>query len=673
MQQLHPIRKTLSHFFPRRSASLSIEPEDLSLEQKKELVDVLLAQGGIALLNNEFSAACSYFWSAAHLAPNDPKVWIMAGLAFFDHGRCLKRQKSVLLASRHFKQATTLSSEIPEIWALWGSSLLELGISSNEHHYLLEAKEKFQKAFADGLTGSAFSWEYGLLWIELSKYSGEALDIRLAIQAFRNCSITSHKFFYDFGYAYLQMGLLTNDARHYQQAIDSLQKALLLYPDYIDAQASLAEAYSQLYLNTADERIALKGLDCYAWLVDKSPKDAEAWLGWAQLLGESGRLNRDPKKLQQAIEKCAEGSRLDPENPLLIAQWVEALSLLGALTNRLDLLIEGEQKILDATDRFPNDPDLWHSYGICLISFGHYYSDPDYYDLAIEKLQIGISIDRTHAELWHALGLAHMHYAHLMEDPELVERSTRFYSFALDLKPACPALLFDAANAWLLSCDLHDDFKDLQYAIELYELLLQHQKDALLNHPEWLFQYATALEWLSDFTADEEQLVRAIDLFLHVLLIDPESPNIHFRIATCFVRLGENSCETEYFLRAEHHFRFAARQDDEDSNVWLEWGMGCISLAYHSIDPAVQQQAYHDAEQKILRAGQLGNLLAYYNLACLYSLRGQCEMAMDLLRKAQKASALPDIDELIENEWLENLQRTEMFAQFLSSLETKGL
>lgn len=162
-------------------------------------------------------------------------------------------------------------------------------------------------------------------------------------------------------------------------------------------------------------------------------------------------------------------------------------------------------------------------------------------------------------------------------------------------------------------------------------------------------------------------------LFLHVLLIDPETANIHFRIATCFVHLGESSCESEYFLRADHHFRLAVRQDEEDANVWIEWGLGSLSLGYYSLDPTLKQQAYADAEQRIIRAGQLGNLSAYYNLACLYSLLEQYEKAMDLLRKAQKAMALPSVDELIDNEWLENLRLTEMFAQFVSSLETKGL
>src|SRR5207253_8983299 len=137
------------------------------------------------------------------------------------------------------------------------------------------------------------------------------------------------------------------------------------------------------------------------------------------------------KKLRLSIEKAARGSSLDSSNPLALYQWVESLSHLGALTGRLDLLIEAENKILRAQDKFSDDPDLWHAYGICLIAFGQYYSDPDYYEFAIEKLQYGLSLDRTNAELWHALALTHGYVANLTDDLDMIERSTRFFTRAL--------------------------------------------------------------------------------------------------------------------------------------------------------------------------------------------------------------------------------------------------
>ena len=117
-----------------------------------------------------------------------------------------------------------------------------------------------------------------------------------------------------------------------------------------------------------------------------------------------------------------------------------------------------------------------------------------------------------------------------------------------------------------------------------------------------------------------------------------------------------------------NYFRMAARQDKEDDAIFLEWGLACIHLAHHTLH--ADEQHYADAEQKLIRAGQLGNLNAYYNLACLYSILGRYDEAMQLVRKAEKASALPPIEELLEDEWLDNLRQTKDFTEFLASIES---
>lgn len=678
---MHPLRRMVLRLFPRK-AGLESYPqnwEHLTASQKKELSSRSLSAGEIALFNDDLNAL-PHFEAAATLASDNPEVWYREGTAFYEYGIGEGKEKALLLASRYFKLAAQLAPERPEIWSAWGSTLLQLGKSYSEHHYYLEAKEKLQKAVELGkeLPKQALAvlhWNYGLVWTELAQHSGEAIDVQLAIQAFRTSMDCEEnpppEFLNDSGNAYLQMGLLVNDSRLFLQAVELLNRATAQNPLYMEAWASLANVYAQLYINTMDEKYSAKACACYERLSSEEPYDADHWLGWSQILGESGRLNRDAKKIRLSIEKAIRGYTLDTDHAPLLYQWVEALSHLGSLTGRLDLLIEAENKILSAHDKFGDDPDLWHAYGICLIAFGQYYSDPDYYEFAIEKLQYGLSLDRTNAEIWHALALAHAHIANLTDDLDMIERSTRFYSRALDLKPFCPALMFDAANAWLLSCDLRDNPKDLDQAVHLYETLLQTQKDALLNHPEWLFQYTTALEWLGEYNADETYFARAADLYMHVLLIDPETPKIHFRIAMCFVKLAEYSLEGEFYRRALHYFSFAIRQDEEDDAAWLEWGLASIHLAHHSIDAEAIFQCYADAEQKLIRAGQFGNLSAFYNLASLYSILGRYDEAMDLIYKAESASVLPSIEEMFEDEWLDNLRNTEMFTQFLSNLETR--
>lgn len=660
---MQPVRDLFARFFSKK-----VVPghEGRSPEER-------LALGELALLQGHVEEAIAHFEAA-------PSLPYRQGVALLEFSLEEPHERGLHAAARAFRLSINTQPNLFEAWFAWGVTLYHLGRHHGEHHYYLDAKEKFETATlllgerSRELT-ALFYWKLGILWCDLALQSGEAVDVRVALDHL-NCSLESQKepscrFLVDQGNAFLHLGLLTNDERLYQQSIDALRKATEKDPLHAPAWAALAGTYSQLYISTMDERFASLANETFARLSKLAPRNGDAWIAWAQLLGESGRLNRDPKKLKSAVERAAYAHTLDAKNPLPIAQWVESLSFLGATTSRLDLLIEAEDKIKRALEHFDPDPELSYAYGLCLHAFGDYYSDPDYYDLAIEKLQESVSLDRSYAEGWHALGNAHYALGRIIQDPEILGRAIRFHNRAIDLKPSCPALLFDAANALLVQSELLDNPEPLEQALRLYESLLKNQKEAVLHHPEWLYHYAVALDSLAERTGDENHLIRAIDLLLHVLLINPDYPHIHLRVAAAFVRLGEVSGEAEYYARAHHYFQFAARSDEEEESVWLEWGLALINLAHYTPDPELMNQYYFEAEAKILRAGQLGHPLAHYQLACLYSILGRYAESIDLIRTAQKQGTLPPLEELLEDLWLENLRGTEVFSQFLSSLEAK--
>ena len=680
--QAHPVKRIFARFFPRKYTSQSQDSKQWDLlteDQRKELAINYLSRGELILLQGNLNAL-SLFEAASQLDAENPQIWYRQGLSFFEYGSEDGNEKSLLLASKHFKYATQIDPTFFEAWVAWGNTLLQLGRFHAEHHFHLEAQEKYQRALelSSGQSGEILAevyWDNGIAWSEIAQQSGEALDVRRAIDSLQTSlklqAKPSPEFYNDFGKAYLEMGLLVNDTRNFFQAIHHLLSSVEISPGYFDGWVSLAECYSQLYVNTMDERMIGKASHAFQTAVKISPNEAEVWLSWSQILAESGKLNGDVKLLRQSIEKAARAATLDPKEPLITAQWVESLSMLGAATGRLDLLIEAEQKIIKATEAYPDDPDLWHAYGICLIAFGRYYEDPDYYEMAIDKLQYGLSIDRTTAEHWHTLGLVHKIYADVIHCEELLERANRFFSRAMDLKPSCPSILFDSACALLHFSEAVDDLPSLQKAIAYFETILQNHKAVALHHPEWLFEYASALEWLSEFSAEETHLNRAVEIFSHVLLIDPDYPRIHHRIARCYMEIGHHTAEADFYKRAISFYRLALRQDEESDQVWLDWGICLIHLAEQTLDVDFMNQLYWDAEQKISRAGQLGNPCAYYNLACLYSILERTDEAMELIRKSLAARALPPIEEILEDEWLDNLRDTPSFAQFLNALEAK--
>ncbi len=677
----NPIRKIFSRFFPRKYMGRESDPQEwnvLNETQKKELAFYKLSQGEFALLQGNL-AALPLFEEAAQLEPKNPQIWYRQGLAFFEYGSEEGKEKALLLASKHFKFATQLDPLFFEAYIAWGNTFLQLGICHEEHHYLIDAREKYQKALTLASNQSQdilaeLYWDYGNVWMEIAAHSGEACDVRSAIDALQTSyqmqKKQSPEFLHDCGKAHLEMGLLVNDSSLLTQAVQYFLQSVQINPNYDEGWISLGEVYSQLYINTMDDRYAAKASQCYGQAVKLSAQDADTWIHWAQILGEVGRINQDIRSLRQSIENCARAFLLDAKNPLIIAQWVESLSYLGLASNRLDLLIEAENKIIKATDQ-EDDPDLWHAYGVCLMCLGKYYEDGEFYDMAIEKLQYALSIDRTIAEHWHTLARVHKYYADLTDHDDLLERANRFFARAIDLKPSCPSIVFDAACSLLRFSELTRDLGSLELAIQHFEMLLTAHKEVIIHHPEWLYFYAISLEWLAEFNLEEAPLFRSLEVYSQVLLIDPDYPGIHLSIALQNMHLGIILSDAEFFKRALHFFRLAARQEEDDDQIWLEWGICLIHLAQSTLGLDVSEQLYADAEQKILLAGRLGNLSAYYTLACLYSLLGRTDESMQLIRQSLSLKSLPPIEEILEDEWLEAVRATESFGLFINELEAK--
>jgi len=685
MHQVHFIQKLYNKFFPQSFArglkltNISNELENLPIDEKKKLANNLLNQAEQLLLKEDLEAI-KLFNEAAQLDPSNPLIWYRQGLAFFEYGCQANKEKALLLASKNFKIAVSLDSEIFDFWWAWGNILFVLGTQKDEYHYFLEAKKKYKHAIAlsqnqtDDILSEIY-WDNALIYTHIADHSGEAIDLKKAIEEFHK-SLTYQKdapasFWNDLGSAYLKMGYLINDRNIYHQAINHFKIATQKSKKFVEPWSSIAHAYTQLYINTLDENYFNLANQHYEISLEINPLNGELWIEWANLLGESGKLNKDTKKLRASIEKCIRAKRRNKKTNQIIGQWVESLALLGAYTNRLDLIVEAENRIMKATDLYSDESSLWYSYGICMNAFAIYYNDIDYDHFAIEKFQIGLSLNRSNPELWAELAACHSKIGKEIEDLDMLERSVKFFSKAIDLKTACPSIIFDYAKALTFLAALTLNQKTLEEALKQFETALNLQKNAILSHPDWIFYYGCALDLLGDLHEKDSYYLKAIEIFNNVLLVDPDYPKIHLKLALCFSHLLEVNPKTEYFEKANNCFKLAAKQDTEDDNVWLEWGLSLITYAYENFSDEIKNQNYLEAEQKIIKAGRLGNQHAHYHLACLYSLTNRFDEAIIFLEKARSLDMLPPIEEMLDDEWLDNLRSTELFSIFLHQIEKK--
>lgn len=645
-----------------------------------DLADSLNYQGELALLKEDLNKALECFDSALKLDTANPKLYYRQAVSLFAFGNEQGREKALSIANKKFKSAALLNPQNFDTWLAWGNLLCQLGIKNKKHHHFLEAKEKLNKAIAlsqgqDPNVLSELYWDVGIVSKHLAEHSGETLDWHQALEAFQKAHSFEERlpveFWNDFGDSCLKFALLINDVTCYIKAINCLKNAVSIEPNGFETWCHLGEALQQLYMYTHDEDHFSQANDCFSTASRLQPQNERLWLNWARFLCDSAKRIADVKRLRASIEKCQRAFTLNPHHPFVHAIWGEALALLGNYTDRLDLIYDAQNKLSQAIEIENDLPEIWYSYGICMQALGHYFNDCDYYYQAIEKFQEGISINRTCHRHWHAIGWTYSLLGDLENHPETIELSLRFFQKAITLHSST-YYLFDYASALSKLGEMTHEQHWLEEAVAQFERLLNLQKNAIYLHPDWLFQYACTLDTLGDFYEEEFYYLRAIEIFSHVLMIDPDFTAAHHRQALALSHLGELTSEIDPFYRAIHHFRLSMKNDEENDTILLDWATTLINIATHTHDSTEADQLYRDAEYKFQIALRLGNLQAYYHLACLFSLIGQCEKGMYCLKKAREYDALPPMDEMLQDEWLDNLRSTEEFQEFLTHLDHRS-
>lgn len=649
------------------------------MDPQKQTAEFLVSQGEL-FLQSDNAIGLEFFKKASELDPHNPDLLFKQATSLSLFG--WTNEKILSQASKKLKESSRVSSHDFHIWYLWGKILSQLGNLTGKLHYFLEANKKLSTAikFASSQSSATLSdlyRLYGISWKKIGEHSQEALDTQLALDAFTNAhqhqELQSIEFWIHYGQTYLDLARCMSDVRLYVKAINCFKHALTLSEVSYEGWTALANALVLLYSHTHDEDHLTQASDCFARAVQFSPQEGgevSLWLSWAHILCQTGREQKDIKKLRSCIEKCHKAHIIDPNHPLIIGIWAEALALIGEISDRVELIYEAQAKIAEAVQLDSDHPDLSFSHGMCLLAYASYFDDVDYMYQAIEKFQEGLSIDRTCHRHWHAIASAYAHIGQNEEDPEYLERACRFYLKALSLHSSS-TYLYHYALALSHLGELTHSQEWLEESILQFEKALTKQKNAPYLYPEWLFHYAVTLDALGDFHEDKYYYTRAIEIFSHVLMVDPDFSGIHHQMALAYSHLADLIEEPEQFSKAIHHYRMGLKHNEEDDSLLLDWGITLINIAEFNSDFKEVDPIYREAEHKFIQSAKMGNVHAFYHLACLYSLQGNFEKSLWFIEKSNSLNALPTIEELLEDDWLEDLRSTSLFREFLIQLEKK--
>lgn len=656
-------------------------PEVWSVMERgdRELLALALVSQGEMQLIESNNAVTETFALAGKIAPDSLSVWLRQGRVFAtqrNNIRCL------VLACKALEKAVRIDPECFSGWFSWATVLLRVGIFHNDPQSFQEAEQKFQEIhnrFADKKgeqsPGCEFYWKWGLSWFYYGKHSGEAMDFRAAIAKFQCAAekgLNKSVFWNDYGNALVDLGCLIGRQELLYDASQLYHKSVEECETYFPAWLNLACCYQELFNVSGAEDFFRLADDSFRSASEIERSDVSLWIKWGMLYVASGRLGRDSRRIGLGIEKYEKADQCEPNHALALERWAEALTLKGSMVDNLDLLKKAEQKVLNALAISPDSSNGWQVYGFCLIELGHYFSDEEYFFSAIDKFQYGASRHPNDYRFYYGMALGYNCLGEMHGDPYILDKALESFSHTITLHEMLePQFWNDWGIALMRMTEVTGSQNHLIAALEKFEHAIAMQGgdlDTTVLDTQLLYNYGCALDFLGDFTDDIEHYQSSIKVLSQVVILDPDYEHARYNLGLAWSHFAELTSDIDGFEAACDQFHKAVIADREDEMAWNDWGLALLNLSRLVSDPANEVKSLElqgEAEAKLLHAVGLGSLPAFYNLVCLYSLDRNCNAAMHYLERAQSSGALPPIEDVMHDEWLESLRETEAFRTFI--------
>jgi len=372
-------------------------------------------------------------------------------------------------------------------------------------------------------------------------------------------------------------------------------------------------------------------------------------------------------------------------------------------------------------------PTLWRLYGDCLTELGRYYGDEKFLIEAIQRYRTGLQIcsndlknqdlglpkasrgdsancfqsynldnvstldlqelsfepktgfsgclglDASDTLLWYGLSLSLFTLGQLKEDLALIIEASQLFLKVIETGGQDTPQFWNDWGACLMKIGLIKNEKRFyEEAINKFEKALRLSQKLNLKNPhelEWLYNLGCAYEFLGDFETSPKSYEKALQLLRRVIEADPSFHIAYFNLACVYSRLGDLNSDIDLLLEANVTFKKVLENDLEDDYTWNELGVSLLILAKLMHDPVgfeTSREYAAEAEKVFLQAIALGNISAIYHLACLYSMTENFEASIHYLEKCVENQALPSIDDLLTDDWLENVRNTPLFRHFIS-------
>lgn len=685
------IQKALEDILSSESLGLEKAVCALSEEEKKIVAELLVMRA-----EEEFATAAPLTPSAtAHvrkslllaceLAPFDVNIWFgraaILGLLDDDNEEILQE------AITCFEMVTRLDEKFFTAWSGWASLLTRLGLIKDDVHLFHQAHEFCAKAESvatpqDLDEDPEFYWNWGLLLFMIAKYSGEATELNQALKCFQKAKEYgnhSDHFYCDYAQVLAEFGLLVNREDLLLEAVELFEKHLPNDEEIKELDEHplhfatcfmyLASAYSYFFTSHLTEAHFLKAQEAFIRVLQLKSDFHQAWLHLGCLFLLAFKRWQKIDLLKACVERLREAYQLESNDPYVISKFAEAMAHLGVYEEVVDHLKFAEYIIETGLSEHPDSIELITALAVLYVCFGRYFEETKYFAAAIEYAEKGLIDDPGHIPLLHTLAQAKFFLSQSLDDTKALKEALQLFQKVSQYEVGNLAHFWNEWGIALVhAADLTQDDAYLVEAEAKFEKAIILQDSVV---PEWLFNYGCTLDFLGDLKEDEIYYERAIQALQLAVNADPEFISARTHLACAYMHLGEAMDDVAAFREACHHFQIVIEQDPENDFALGEWGLALMHLAELTHDETIKdtEGLLEQAESQFFKALSLGNTQACYHLACLYSYQGNIADALFYFEKAIEEDMLPPHSILKEDDWLENLRKTDYFQQFLQKAE----
>ncbi|MDF2577153.1 MAG: hypothetical protein K0S74_637 [Chlamydiales bacterium] len=658
--------------------------QQMAEDERSLLSSLLLDQITVVDNCNEESIA-EILERAFAIMPDAFDLVYRQSLIGLEQGKKANQNNLLLLARQRIQHAVKLEPTNIHAWATYAKILLCLVSRTQQPEYFEEVQAALSEAKKLAIGNEDLLVLVKSLQATYYFYSAqvseEPIDYIQALEIYNSIETQigpDANFLIDYTRCIMALYNLVGSIGYLQKAAVIGKKIAYHYPQVAKYWYEIGLIYQQYYRMTEEH--------LYFQIADESFKKAEElgenslelWLNWGILHFDLAQQKETIEILDSSVRKLSLAAQFSPHEPQVIAAYTQAISLMGTLCDSLEFLNQAKLKIQTAVEAYPTDSYISYAYATCLAAWGEYFSEDEFYFDAVEILKQALNVPvkntQIHSKLWYQLGNLYYGIGDMLNDSYYIEQAIISYQRAVSLERDRAKIWTNWGVALAKMGQLTLEKCYFELAIERFQhviyTLCAGEENADL---ETLYQYGSVLDLLGDFDQDEEDHYNlAVGVLERVVEQDPEHLQARHSLALALFHRGEVTAEIVDFQDAAEHFQKLAELNPEDDVLWHDWGVTLLHLAAFVDDTSHTfnfEQVVIDAESKLLEAAKLGNIYVFYHLACLYALKEQYEDAIKWLTHADHYEALPSIDELMSDDWLEDLRETDLFRNFIAHLK----